>query len=180
VEVGDLNVHLAISDHGEVLQDARLSSLTLNQAGSSTDARARLYHICHAYSTPEGCPAGDACHYEHVCDKAGCYGAHPGCEHHKHVQDRLLGPGGFRATSRRGDWRCPHGCGNNFERRSECYRCRAPRPPPAGGKTWCDPKPETLGRRGGGRERSGAREGTTTTSEERELVDIASRDVALK
>jgi hypothetical protein len=47
VEVGDLNVHLAISDHGEVLQDTRLSSLTLNQAGSSTDARARLYRICH-------------------------------------------------------------------------------------------------------------------------------------
>ena len=66
MEVGDLNVHLAISDHGEVLQDARLSSLTLNHAGSSTDARARLYRICHAYSTPEGCPAGDACHYEHV------------------------------------------------------------------------------------------------------------------
>jgi len=62
-------------------------------AGGGSGGYQRVYSICQPYSTPEGCPAGTSCYYQHVCAKPGCYGDHPGYRHSEFVKAGLGVPG---------------------------------------------------------------------------------------
>ena len=98
-DAGDFCITLDISELGLQLEDRRLSSAL--GTGVTGGGFSRIYSICQAYSTPEGCPLGDGCAYDHACNKPGCFKAHPGHMHSVYVQEvHRRGGGGARMRSR--------------------------------------------------------------------------------